>query len=271
MRETRALSHSSTPDRSHHPAQGPRIYCSDCGAVTLGKFCSSCGTPVHRAEDPSAEPPVRYSSEGSCSRCGKVVQLNARALHPRSCPANVETPAQASERSGANVHFTALPMHAEPALDSTVGRRGATPQPAATGGQPNRSRNVQRKGIAALAGAVVLLGGFLGFRALSASGSDDIQGAQKECLLASADVMDGGSTLALDVISTETNDIGPHIGTNLRDLSCALDALNTPTHVRKALESTSALDGQQTDEWGNLTARWRYSPDGSLQVVIRAR
>jgi len=226
---------------------------------------------MQRTEDAPPLAPVHSSSEALCTQCGEFVQPNARNLHARYCSATVLRGTQAVERIESSDSFTTRRMHPEAGFDEATSRRVASRRLETDGGQSPHSRTTQRVGIAAIAGTVILLGGVFGYRGLSGSGEADIERAQEECLLATEDVLDDGSTLALDVTSRETSDIGPHVGTNLHDLSCALRALNTPVHVLKHIETTSTLDGQQSDEWGDLTARWRYSPDGSLQLVISAK
>jgi hypothetical protein len=48
----------------------------------------------------------------------------------------------------------------------------------------------------------------------------------------------------------------------------ALDALHAPQQVREHIAHTRALDGTQTDAWGEFQARWTYHPDDGLNMTI---
>lgn len=54
---------------------------------------------------------------------------------------------------------------------------------------------------------------------------------------------------------------------------CILAKLDAPDYVTEHVGSTRAMDGQQTDEWNDLEARWTYHPDAGLNMTIidRAR
>lgn len=54
----------------------------------------------------------------------------------------------------------------------------------------------------------------------------------------------------------------------IEDVSCLLTGLEAPDHVAQHINSTRALDGQQTDEWEHYEARWTYHPDDGLQITI---
>jgi hypothetical protein len=56
---------------------------------------------------------------------------------------------------------------------------------------------------------------------------------------------------------------------NADTLICVLDRLGTPDAVKEHIDSTRAVDGQQTDSWPGYTARWTYYPDDGLQMTIR--
>lgn len=49
---------------------------------------------------------------------------------------------------------------------------------------------------------------------------------------------------------------------------CLLAKLQAPAYVSEHLGSTRALDGQQTDEWKGLEARWTYHPDNGTNMII---
>jgi len=50
---------------------------------------------------------------------------------------------------------------------------------------------------------------------------------------------------------------------------CVFDHLAVPDAVRQHVNTTRALDGQQTDSWSGYMARWTYHPDDGLQMTIR--
>lgn len=49
---------------------------------------------------------------------------------------------------------------------------------------------------------------------------------------------------------------------------CLLAKLQAPSYVSEHLGSTRALDGQQTDEWMGLEARWTYHPDSGTNLTV---
>ncbi|WP_282944494.1 hypothetical protein [Cellulomonas endometrii] len=89
-----------------------------------------------------------------------------------------------------------------------------------------------------------------------------LQDARDACSAGS--VSDGGRTLTLDMAG-ET----PASGLlDAADVACVLGALETPTATVTLMDTTTALDGRQTDSWDGLTASWRYHPDTGLDVII---
>ena len=51
-------------------------------------------------------------------------------------------------------------------------------------------------------------------------------------------------------------------------VACILMHLQAPNHVIAHIDSTRALDGQQTAEWDDLAARWTYHPSAGLTLTI---
>ncbi|QNP56303.1 hypothetical protein [Tessaracoccus defluvii] len=76
-------------------------------------------------------------------------------------------------------------------------------------------------------------------------------------------VADGGSSLSFVAKGQDVGVIP----------ECVLVKLKAPDFVMTHLGSTRAMDGQQTDEWGDLEARWTYHPDAGVNMTIidRAR
>jgi hypothetical protein len=57
-------------------------------------------------------------------------------------------------------------------------------------------------------------------------------------------------------------------GDSFDSVMCVLNELGMPTSVESHITSTRALDGMQTDAWGEFSARWTYHPDDGLQITI---
>lgn len=51
-------------------------------------------------------------------------------------------------------------------------------------------------------------------------------------------------------------------------IGCVLGALDAPQRIVGHIESTRALDGQQTEAWDSYSARWTYHPDYGLNITI---
>ncbi len=79
------------------------------------------------------------------------------------------------------------------------------------------------------------------------------------------ELSDGDHTLYLDMAGTD-----PDSGTtNLADLSCVFGQLKTPEYVIHEMGQTTALNGRQSDTWGDFSASWTYHPDNGLDVLFR--
>ena len=77
-------------------------------------------------------------------------------------------------------------------------------------------------------------------------------------------VADKGTTLTL----TTAGESGVSY-TDIEDVACVLAKLEVPSYVVSHIDSTRALDGQQTDEWDGISARWTYHPEDGLHLVLR--
>lgn len=77
-------------------------------------------------------------------------------------------------------------------------------------------------------------------------------------------VADKGATLTL----TTAGESGVSY-TDIEDVACVLAKLEVPSYVVSHIDSTRALDGQQTDEWDGISARWTYHPEDGLHLVLR--
>lgn len=47
---------------------------------------------------------------------------------------------------------------------------------------------------------------------------------------------------------------------------CVIERLEVPSFVLTHIGQTRALDGQQTDEWDDMSARGTYHPDTGLNI-----
>ena len=77
---------------------------------------------------------------------------------------------------------------------------------------------------------------------------------------------DDGMSITLD---TKGKDEGfDEVHDTIDDIACMLSELDAPDYVAQHIDSTRALDGQQTDEWDGVEARWTYHPDSGLQITF---
>lgn len=104
--------------------------------------------------------------------------------------------------------------------------------------------------------------------------SDTIVSAANSCLVESA-LEDGGMSIHMEVPPStsggESLDVLKERYPNTvskADLDCVLERTEMPNHVQRHIDSTRALDGQQTAEWGDVTARWTYHPDDGLVMTL---
>ncbi|USQ75659.1 hypothetical protein [Ornithinimicrobium cryptoxanthini] len=80
------------------------------------------------------------------------------------------------------------------------------------------------------------------------------------------EIADEGHTLFFDTEGEEDT-----TGDSPFDVACVLLALDTPSAVIRHMDTTRALDGTQTDEWGDLHARWTYHPNVGMNLTITVR
>lgn len=57
-------------------------------------------------------------------------------------------------------------------------------------------------------------------------------------------------------------------GKSIKDVACVLTGLKAPQHIYSLIDATRALDGMQSESWGDYVARWTYHPDNGLTIVI---
>lgn len=76
-------------------------------------------------------------------------------------------------------------------------------------------------------------------------------------------ISDGGTTVTMKTKGTVHAPAATFEG-----IMCVLKKLGAGTAVLDHIGTTRALDGQQTDEWDGVKARWTYHPDDGLQITV---
>ena len=113
--------------------------------------------------------------------------------------------------------------------------------------------------------AVALLAGPPIIHAAQEAMTPRFETAAEACELAPLLVVsDEGKTLTL----TTAGESGVSY-TDIEDVACVLAKLEVPSYVVSHIDSTRALDGQQTDEWDGISARWTFHPESGLHLVLR--
>ena len=113
--------------------------------------------------------------------------------------------------------------------------------------------------------AAALLAGSLIIHAAQEAMTPRFETAAEACeLVPLLVVADKGATLTL----TTAGESGVSY-TDIEDVACVLAKLEVPSYVVSHIDSTRALDGQQTDEWDGISARWTYHPEDGLHLVLR--
>lgn len=87
--------------------------------------------------------------------------------------------------------------------------------------------------------------------------------AVRACAVPADKVVDHGMSLTLSTGGKES--VGD---ATVRDVVCVLDELEAPNYVEEHIYSTRALDGQQSDTWGDWEVRWTYHPDSGLRITV---
>ena len=142
----------------------------------------------------------------------------------------------------------------------------AATERASEAASPRRARR-RRVAIAIPLGvaAVALLAGPPIIHAAREAMTPRFERAAEACELAPLLVVaDKGATLTL----TTAGKSGVSY-TDIEDVACVLAKLEVPSYVVSHIDSTRALDGQQTDEWDGISARWTYHPEDGLHLVLR--
>lgn len=77
-------------------------------------------------------------------------------------------------------------------------------------------------------------------------------------------VADGNKTLLVNGKGGEEA-----TGVPVETEACILQKLGATSAVTAHMDSTRALDGRQTDAWGDYKVAWTYHPDSGLDIVIQ--
>lgn len=123
-------------------------------------------------------------------------------------------------------------------------------------------------GVAVVAIAVVLLSG-CGLIPVQSETSERIrttsvlEDAAEYCEVAGDVLRDDGRSMMLDTMGEDDD-----AGDGIEVVACVLTELDTPDYVIDHIDSTRALDGQQTDEWDDIEARWTYHPDVGMKLTL---
>ncbi len=88
--------------------------------------------------------------------------------------------------------------------------------------------------------------------------------AARECK-ADAFIEDSGKSLIMDGAGITGDTAGK---ASVTQQACILKTLGASSAVVAHIDSTRALDWQQTDEWDGIKARWTYHPDSGLDIVL---
>ena len=115
--------------------------------------------------------------------------------------------------------------------------------------------------------AVALLAGPPVIRAAQEAMTPRLEKAADTCnLMTLLIVGDEGKTLTLTTAGKSGKSASY---TDIEDVACVLTELEVPSYVTSHIDSTRALDGQQTDEWDGISARWTFHPESGLHLVLR--
>jgi hypothetical protein len=119
-------------------------------------------------------------------------------------------------------------------------------------------------------GAWLLVGHAGGFRfgaAAESPAQSALVLAQQKCVSNSpyATIGDAGATLILQSQGDEQR------GITYAQLDCFWRQLKVTDAIKSEIETTRALDGRQSAQWGPFSAFWSYHPDDGLRMTITLR
>lgn len=156
----------------------------------------------------------------------------------------------------------------EPAVDAGLNGQADQPDAAPSGNAdatlPRRKDKGRLLFAAGGLGVGLVAGVLLGQIDFPAT-SQAIPDAVESCEVATAvgiNLLDEGQSISMQTAGSEST------GAEYAEVTCVLIALETPQSVISRIDSTRALDGRQTGEWGEFSASWGYHPDSGLDIVV---
>ena len=158
---------------------------------------------------------------------------------------------------------------AEPdGIESTqhIGQGAGEQSPGATRAESPKKGSALKVALTAVA---VLAVAILGIRLVNTLSVSPLAKAAEACELPKLIVLaDEGKTMMLHVAGEDGREFGD---VTIDEVACILSETDVPTSVVSHIDSTRALDGQQTAEWGKIAARWSYHPSSGLNLVLTTR
>ncbi|GAB3262793.1 hypothetical protein [Arthrobacter pigmenti] len=155
------------------------------------------------------------------------------------------------------------PQQPAPHRGETPVEEPATRAAAAAG--PKRTASRSQLAFAGVGLGVGLVAGLALGQLESETTSDAIPKAVEACGVqdtAGINVGDEGQSISMQSAGAESEG-APYV-----DVACVLMELETTDSVVSQIDSTRALDGRMTGDWGEFSASWGYHPDSGLDIVI---
>ncbi|MDI1465020.1 hypothetical protein QEZ54_29025 [Catellatospora sp. KI3] len=140
--------------------------------------------------------------------------------------------------------------------------------------QPRKRRTGLLIGLGAFAAVAVIVGaGLLVWvmldktpvgEAAAAVTQSPLEKAARQCANGNRFVTigDGGKTLMFNTQGEERD------GVSITTLECFLRELEVSDAIIAEIDTTRALDGRQTGDWGDYHGSWTYHPDNGLQMIV---
>ena len=93
-----------------------------------------------------------------------------------------------------------------------------------------------------------------------------LEGAYRACGYPDVDLVDDRMTIIINTPGDLFMSAG--MRPNYDDVLCILNQIGTPDYVKSAIDSVRALDGRQTQEFGNIEISYSYHPDSGIDMTI---
>lgn len=130
----------------------------------------------------------------------------------------------------------------------------------------NKKKSKKRIILALVAVAVAVLVAII--IAVSAGGSKDLNSVYSSVVDGSSiyvDITSDGKSISVD---TNPYNIEDYYSSEASEYVKAINnALGLPNSVYDKMQTTSALDGRISEEYGDIRVSWKYHPDKGLQVI----